>query len=459
MKSVHSTSTATEGFGRLALCGLVGTVAIITVGSLAPFRFDLPLAGADAFFGLSQFRWIIGPASDFAANITAYIPLGVFACLLGVRLGVARWSAVMIAMAIATLMSVTLETVQTTSSARVASWLDVTMNTAGAAFGSAIVGFGLIGWTCSATTNAIRKSPWTAINAMTTLAVCFLALAPFDLVTSTAALQNSMRQSRLAFDFGLESRPEIIRECLMLLGYAAQFALIAFAKSRSCLRRGDTPAEIARSVMGHVALVAAAIELSQLFTASHALDVFDLTAAIAGGCLGLAFGRIREVNAKSIERAVCGLVVVQAAYFICLSAWPFDFAMSTESLVNRLAQARPNLIPFAGLFHRPFTAAAADLATTIAAYATFAALAWLAAHGWTRRLRMTIVILAGAGVAFACEAIQLASPTRFADTAGPAIAFLVAVAICLLEPHIAGLVWITAPALGIERRTKNRDKS
>ncbi len=435
----------------VALWGLLGTTAVIIVGSLAPFRFDAPLsAGMSDYFGFNTFRWTPGPVSDVVANVLIYVPMGAFAALLGRCAGLGRVRSVTVGTLLGLLMSLALEWTQTMSTARVASWLDLCLNGTGTLIGASAVGFGVVGMAWLRMAAAIRVRTWSMLSVLATLGVASLALSPFDFVTSTAALEASMRQSRLWFCFGLADGSEMARSLLMWVGYAGQFAIVGFVKARACRERGDSTRDMCRSVIAHVVLVAGVIEMSQLFVASHAMDVMDCLAGALGGFVGLGLGMIRLSNARWIRATLGVLVVGHITWLVGMSAWPYDLTWAG------FADGRWSVIPFGGLAMRPFGAAMADLIAAGAAFGMFGMLIWLTGHGLSRWMRFGCVVGMLVGVAFGCEALQLASPTRYADITGPVLALLVAVTICLLEPVATGLVWSVAPALGIERRGGRR---
>ena len=122
------------GRSRLAAFVALAYTLVIVYASLQPFiGWRMPPPTLFDFLTAALPRYIT--ATDIALNVVAYVPFGAM-LLIGLRSRCAGFSACLLAITLATLLSLTLESVQLFLPARIASNLDLLANAAGAAIGA-----------------------------------------------------------------------------------------------------------------------------------------------------------------------------------------------------------------------------------------------------------------------------------------------------------------------------------
>ncbi|MEO7055493.1 MAG: VanZ family protein [Caldimonas sp.] len=111
--------------------------ALIVYASLYPFTgWRLPRVGPFDFLLLGWPRW--WTTFDLVSNLLGYMPVGFLLFVAGVRSGRRTASAAWLAIAVGTLLSLTMETLQNDLPQRVASNVDLALNALGAALGVAV---------------------------------------------------------------------------------------------------------------------------------------------------------------------------------------------------------------------------------------------------------------------------------------------------------------------------------
>lgn len=428
--------TDVTGMNRVGARALLFWVMALGVGSLLPLSFDfhsLNLAGA---YGLGLIGWPPSPASDVLTNLAIYIPLGGLLVRFLARRGVARPVSSAVAVLTAGVLSTLLEWTQTMIPSRVASWYDVMCNVGGAAGGaiawmvaSRLGGLGAIRRRVRA---CVAKQPMvTAAKAMT-VALCVYHLLPFDLVTSTEALRHSLARTRLWPIVGLTPIDlDWTRVAVDGFAYAAQFLFLGLLAAGAQGERGLTPIRSAGRALVQVTAIAFAIEISQVFAVSHALDAVDFLAAVFGGTAGAGIATgLRWAGRDVTLRAVAaGTIAAQVVYFALSSTMPFDFDLGAFD-VRRLAHW-----PLANFVNRPLSAAAADLASMSVIYGSMAvALRLLASPRGVERTPGWLVLAPVPLSAAGCEFIQLFTPARTPDATPPLVAMAVILLVAAWRP-------------------------
>lgn len=220
-----------------------GMLAMVVVGSLAPFSFDpWPITG-HARVGLSQLGWPITPTEDLVANVVAYVPVGALLYLLLVSTTRRAASSAMAAWALALAMSTSLEWLQTMMPSRMASWLDVCTNGVGAAAGVAGAAVApAAGVFLRGLRRAYCSKPCAAPATAVACGLLLYHLIPFDFVTSTAGLRHSLAQSRLRpFIPGSVGAEQAGLAVIGWLGLAGQFAALGCLCMMCQAARGQSP--------------------------------------------------------------------------------------------------------------------------------------------------------------------------------------------------------------------------
>ncbi|NOT00314.1 MAG: hypothetical protein HOP29_06765 [Phycisphaerales bacterium] len=410
--------------------------AALIVGTLLPFTVDAAPWDIGTGFGLGLIGWPPSPASDVLTNLAIYVPLGGLLARFLVKRSVAKPVSAAVAVFAAGVLSTLLEWTQTAIPSRVASWYDVTCNVGGAAGGVLVLAvLSRLGGVRRRLRTAIADRPMvTAAKAMT-VALCVYHLVPFDLVTSTEALRHTLARTRLWPIFGLAPIDmDETRLAVDSFAYAAQFLLLGLVAAGAQRERGLTPIRSAARAFIQVAAVAFAIEISQIFVASHALDAVDFLAAVGGGFVGAGIATVRgwAGRAVTIRLVASGAIAVQALYLALSSTMPFEFDVGAFD-IRRLGHW-----PLATLFHRPTSAAAADFASLLAIYGSMAvALRVLFCHRGFGRPFGWLFLAPVPLMAAACEFVQLFTPTRVPDVTPPLVALVVVLLVAAWNPPAA----------------------
>lgn len=284
----ESLTPAPTGF---ALAHLFLVSGLVLYGSMLPFSFhgDLvnwrnPLAGLHMGLGSTSFE-------DLLTNFLVYLPIGAIAATL------ARWSGRSISMrlllgiALGFSLSLFSELTQIANPARVASMLDIFVNTAGAALG-AVVALSLfrpIVRELARIRHLFSTKPFTTVSAMLTLGVFLFALVPFDFITTTAELHAAFRCGFSGVTSGTTAMATEAFAKPMIA--AAWFGALGYAWSLAAKERGRAVAGTLLSVAEQGLVLAGVIEVLQFFTKSHVFDLsmfaIEPMAAILGAWLAI----------------------------------------------------------------------------------------------------------------------------------------------------------------------------
>lgn len=376
-----ATTAAPAVQAEAVLLGAALTVLVL-VGSLTPFQFQWRAA--------SRLAWVPPTLEDLIVNLLVYLPVGF--TLFG---GLSRWLrqrrwAVVAAAAGAAGLSLGLETLQTFSAARWASWVDVLLNTAGGLAGAWMApGIGAAAEDAAgAVRRAWRRCPLGVISLALTVGVVVHGLVPFDFIHSGAEFRASLLASQWWPIAERYTPPQAAAMAnpyaglLSTLSAAGLFCLLAavHALAQRALGR-DGNAALAAGV-GHAALVAVLIEVLQLFLRSRVFSTLDVCTAVIAGVVGAwpaAFaydtwdGRDRRTHrpVNMVSAALTVVVAYQVAWHLALG----------------LAHGEPavwSCVPFATLFGMPFVQAVGVMTGTVLAYvllgSTLALLSWSAAR-------------------------------------------------------------------------------
>jgi len=392
-------------------------IGAVVAGSLAPFRFHRSMPLAADWFGLGLIGWPETPVSDVVTNVAVYVPIGGLVFLLA---GALRCRAVRSgawAFGAGSLLSVSMEWIQTMTWGRVASWTDVVMNGIGTLVGvAAVCAFNLVRGRLA---DRWRSKPAATAAGVLTVGLVVYHLLPFDVVTSREQFRVSLSQCRfrpLYGDGGTVSTAEL----LTWIGLAGQFAVLGMLYAAAAAERGGVMATAergavmvaaARRSIVTVVVTALTIEVCQIFVASHALDGLDVIAGASGGFLGIVAGtRVWQKGGVAAGRSFWGWVVAgQVLYLAAGSAVPFDLSWDHVQ-VERLWHW-----PLSAQVSRPFGPAMSDLAAVAAASGCLAVTMrlWLGRRGGRFYVIMVPAVVIGVGCV--CQFLQLLSATRYPD--------------------------------------------
>lgn len=410
----------------LAVCGCV------TSGTLLPFHFDTPVAGASEWFGLARVGWPVSTVDDLVTNVAIYIPIGLLLSLLLGRHVRSNLRRVLLVTAAGLSMSLGLEWMQTMMSSRYASWMDVGMNGLGTTLGAmAAVLVGAFRGIRDRLESHARLRPWSTATAALAVGLMAYHMVPFDFVGNSSAMRRSLAQTSLwpltgtaTVDFSS------VGEWIRISGYASPFGLLAFIGVLGRRERGMTGAASRRAMLTGIAVIPLALEVSQIFVASHAFDLMDWLAGATGGAIGAIVACRWCAGGRSVSaRAVfAGAVFLQVPYLLVNSATALDLSLS-DALQSRLVW-----MPFAGHFARPFGAAMADIIATAVTFVIFAGLVRGLWGGGDRIRRAVFIVLPVVTVASICELMQMFASSHTPDVTTPLIAVMAAVVVVLWEP-------------------------
>jgi VanZ family protein len=114
---------------------LVVVLALIIYGSLYPFNFKPDAIEGGVLEALRQLSWARAGRSDRISNVLLYLPLG-FCLFLWLELRWHRLTAILLATAVGSLLSLSIEIAQVYVSSRVPSLTDLTLNALGTLLGA-----------------------------------------------------------------------------------------------------------------------------------------------------------------------------------------------------------------------------------------------------------------------------------------------------------------------------------
>jgi len=429
----YSASILGGGDHPLSIGWLVAVAGAILYGSLIPFTIDPNWFSTANAFGLADLSMFPSTLEDIVTNVLIYMPLGAALVIARpVRVG-SVFSRVLAGAGLGLCVSLPIETLQTGMAIRVASWVDVLMNTVGAGVGALAAPWMLRLGRRLIESARLRFSMNPMMTGATALSAGLLvySLAPFDFVCNTAGLHAGF----LRADWNLwPSWTAVLVPGLV--GTAADcgwFVLLGYCVARGRRLSGWTWGAALISAVKHCALLAVVIEITQLFTASHVVGLFDLWAHAFCGGLGavLATGaRVLAADRRGASLNPWGAVPLTglAAAGALLAA---DLIISSTNSFTffggQSASTQANLIPFEALWRLPMLTALGRLVAMTMAYAiitmTMAVVLrrWFGSRCWLPAAVFTTLLVC------LIEASQLAVSMRVADVTEPIVALTAAV--------------------------------
>jgi VanZ family protein len=316
----------------------VGFIAFAMYASLIPFDLRrISLAEAWATFDEAL---ATGPKrvsrSDALANTLMFCPIG-FA-LMGSLLAdrTSRWPIVwspLVVLPVSLLSSVAAEFLQTFTTNRVPTRIDIMSQTAGCVIGMAawvVAGMPLTRWV-RGTLAASPEDRWARVLIGYTAAWVFINLAPFDITVDVGDLGHRVATGRITlvpFTGGDLPSTRMVWDTLAEILGAIPLGLAAAMGGSRTSRRSPATA------FGMGALLVAGVEVAQVFIRSHAASTTDFLFGSAGVAIGAWSGRAllggtpapRSAGTRVWVPALAALMawcVVLAVYH-----WqPYDFAI------------------------------------------------------------------------------------------------------------------------------------
>jgi len=358
-------------------------IAVILYGTLLPFQID----------PARTLTWKLGfhrPMSgDFVANITLYVPVGAFLCLLFRRRGSSSLSVGLLSVLVAGTLAYLTEVAQTVLVARVASWTDTFCNFLGASIGVVLAPLfqrilrNLHTWLYV----ALRTQPFAAAAAAATLCIWTYGLAPFDIRPTpqhmTRAIQ-SLYEAETILPFGTGSGGDTLmspRQAVEKVAACTSYSLLAFLAVFAAREAGRSVIASGWHGLGRAIAMVSAIELMQLFTISHVTDPADLTGGwICAGLGAMAAWFALQWSPALHRRPRFVLQCVVAMMVAGVLVWK-SLALLVMDVGHELTCG--SWLPLMSSFHRPWNSVLGDYTTGFLQYAIVGgvlAVLWRSSH-------------------------------------------------------------------------------
>jgi VanZ family protein len=412
------------------------TMAFALYVSLIPFRFETkPVAAALREFSTlmtsPKFDRLSG--SNFLANLLLFIPVGFG--LGGARLADRQRTVVAIAvsaafaLAASVAVSLTAEFLQMFAPGRVTARADVEAQTVGCLAGmSAWLAIGQpLTWWLRAAQSHNRSDRVSRLLVAYIAAWAFANLAPFDFTADLGDLSQRYHSGMInVLPFSGVHRP-LVRVAWDVL-IAAVSAIPIGVASLVCWRplggRRSVPLALAIGIF-----IVSAMEVLQIFVASHAADGTDALFGAAGVAIGVAAGvqalpgRIDLVTPRAHSlrrRRTMGLLAGWCAILLIYHWIPFDFAVNPQLIRAKLGSM--SLAPLAGYARGSDLNALDDLLVKIGLAMPVGFLGAFLIRRDEHQTVATIVFAIAVTLTFALvEAGQLFLPSRVPDPSDVAV--------------------------------------
>jgi VanZ family protein len=263
--------------GSVSRAWVVSAIAAILYASYLPYTIDLGALSGSNLVGLDRIALHDTTGEDVVVNLAVYAMLGALLCFYRAQTADRRWARVSFALTIGTLVSVAAEWGQTMIRGRVASWTDVFLNAAGAMVGTLVAPWvlRLLMAGIGTARRALRARPFTLTACALTFGLLVFGLAPFDFVTNTAGMHQSLRAARWNVSYpryGATTGPPLAMLMTQLTG-AAWFAALGYLLSLARREQGEPAPRALGSAIKNGVTLAALIEVLQVFTRSHTFDI------------------------------------------------------------------------------------------------------------------------------------------------------------------------------------------
>jgi glycopeptide antibiotics resistance protein len=388
-------------------------------------------------------------------NLAVYLPVG--AILYGWVQPTARRrdAAILIATIGGIGLSLGLEVLQTMSSVRCASWVDVVVNAFGALLGAVAAPSALqIGQRLIERVRRVFiQGPTPTVGLLLTLGLIVHGVTPFDFVLKDQEFDHGLMRSlwwpmaERAAPTPADGELAPYAPLVSAVGMAGAFALLGCVGAMANRQRGLPPLAALWGSIGHGAVVAVILEVLQLFSRSQVFDTADIAANAVAAAIGawsavavlepVATARNPRSPASAIPAFLIGaLVLAQIAYATLRAVSPVHFSWAPLSWTDM------GWAPFAVQFRMPFLTALGSMVSSFLPSTLLAATAaWYEwrRFGGVRWARIGLIVVATVTL---CEMAQLGTRTHVADLTELIIGLL-AVATCraawmaLLPPHEA----------------------
>jgi glycopeptide antibiotics resistance protein len=352
--------------------------ALLLYGSWLPFSMDLSrLVHVSVLEELARGARVV-QFDDLITNVLVYMPFGLLLglCRTGRRLSVGV--RVVGTMVLAAMVSAFAEIVQIAIPVRIASLLDVALNTIGAAIG-AVAGIvvSVFGrrW-LTIVHERLCCAPFQVVAATLTLGLFLCEVAPFSFITSTAQLHESFGrawQASKAPPLELASLAFWAEQLVELVWFAVLGYATALAGCESGKRRDRVLLYTARNAL----ILAAIIECVQLLTPLHVAEFFAVPWRLCGALGGAWAALFWRERAAAFWRDRPNLGAPTLLLLILLGAQLTAVALSTLAATaaggEGLVAVSKVTLPFELAWRRPFSVVVAEGINAVALFGALAA--------------------------------------------------------------------------------------
>lgn len=249
-------------------------------GSWIPFDLDLARLAVVTHHTIPPLGFPSSDLDDLLVNLLVYVPLGAAIALRERGSSAGRRATLGRAALLGALVSFAAESVQTLSALRMASWIDVGMNTLGAMLGAltAPALFPLLSRGAVRLRQSFSSRPLMAMAVVMSLMWILISLAPFDFVPNTVELHDRFLAASWRVAGAMPS------DALDVLTALARFSPLMIACACLALARmtaGWTRVDAMFSAAKHAFLLGAVVEVIQVFVVSQTFEL----GGVPGACL------------------------------------------------------------------------------------------------------------------------------------------------------------------------------
>lgn len=408
--------------------------AIIAVallyGSWIPFDLDLARLALISHRTIPPLGFPSSDLEDLLINLLVYMPLGGAIALRGGGSGAGKHASLVRAALLGALVSFTAEIVQTLSALRMASWIDVGVNTWGAMLGA---------WAAPALLPLLRRSavrvrqafsstPLMAMAVVLSLMWILISLAPFDFVPNTVELHDRFLDAnwRLA-----RTLPGDAFGVLAALARSSPLMIACACLALARITGGWTRIDAMFSAAKHAFLLGAVVEVVQIFVVSQTFELSGIPEACLAGTAGAGL-TVMATRLAGHDRGAQPLRLNRAFLPTLILLVVAGVAAAAEGMMNAGASrimelpAIPRLLPpFEAVWRLSTVHAMGELAGMVAAQGMWALLL-MALLGGRRSARTPLLLMiAAASVSLlsqAWEGVGLAGM----DLTAPVVAMAIA---------------------------------
>jgi len=373
--------TAAQPATRLSFLWPVAVAGGTLYASVLPLRFDLSAYHVSNGFGLANIAFCATTLEDIVVNVAVYAAIGFVAAWYLIHRTKRCCARDALTILPAAGLSLFVEMLQTGIAGRVASWWDVILNIAGAAIGT-VAAFVLCrrfdAW-LARFKRASDDHPFRAATTILATSLLLYHLMPFDFVASTDALHGAFRRAQVGLTHVhvVDVTASPVASLAQDLGVAAWFALFAMLVALHRRERGTRPMIALFAGVRQGVVLAAVIEVLQLFTASHTFETADFIQRSAAVALGAWCGvfvvdhyrlarRVRETP-QGISLGILLIVLLIQAIVL----WG-DVDLPHLALQGHSAAAAV-ILPFESLWRAPLHSAFATIVPVTVTYGLLAA--------------------------------------------------------------------------------------